>query len=554
MNFLKIKNHQTQIILLGALIGICSFLIIYGFTPLNVQNDSWIFPGYNELDIVQHYGGWLHFRESPWSFPLGFTENLSVPTGTIISYTDSIPVVAIFFKIFSDILPETFQYFGIYTLLCFILQGVSAALLISLFCDNKIYILISTTFFTFSPILLERAFRHTALGSHFLILFALYLYFKQRRGDINFSWHISYMILTVLAIGIHPYFLPMIYGIYFIALIENILKNESKLKTSLKNIMFLGSNITLTVLFGFILGVLSFGINSYSRGGYGYFSMNLNAILNPYSVGNYTWSRFLRVQNQLPGQYDGFNFLGLGILFSLLAILIFICITFNKIKFYKFIKQNLILILLCTAFTLFAVSNVVAINSFTFTIPLPNWILNLCGIFRASSRIFYPVYYLIILSIIIFIYNNLNISKAIITITFILSIQLIDLSGVIIGKHLYFSNPPVSTIIDNEYLQDLKGDYTFLCALHMPNDYLIASLAGKMELKTNVTSSLSDGYPSYVYGAEQYDNLLNGKYDKNTIYITSDATKIDEINQNLDKISGLELFVYDRYLFLIPSK
>jgi hypothetical protein len=101
--------------------GVLIFLMIYGWTPLEVQNDAWIMAGYDEVDIKQHYAGWLAFRKSEWTFPLGMAQDMAVGTGTIISFTDSIPWVAMFFKLFRNVLPETFQYFGIYTGLCYIL-------------------------------------------------------------------------------------------------------------------------------------------------------------------------------------------------------------------------------------------------------------------------------------------------------------------------------------------------------------------------------------------------------------------------------------------------
>lgn len=70
--------------------------------------------GYDESDIIQHYSGWLAFRNSEWSFPLGLAKDMAIEDGTYISFTDSIPWVAIFFKLFNQFLPETFQYFGLY--------------------------------------------------------------------------------------------------------------------------------------------------------------------------------------------------------------------------------------------------------------------------------------------------------------------------------------------------------------------------------------------------------------------------------------------------------
>ena len=128
-------NDRTNVpewvyILISVLIGMIAFIVIYGVTPLNVQNDKWIMAGYDESDIIQHYSGWTAFRNSEWSFPLGAAQDMGVEDRTYISYTDSIPWVAIFFKCWRSVLPQTFQYFGLYALICYILQSIAAFMLI----------------------------------------------------------------------------------------------------------------------------------------------------------------------------------------------------------------------------------------------------------------------------------------------------------------------------------------------------------------------------------------------------------------------------------------
>jgi hypothetical protein len=82
----------------GFLLGILVFLAIYGVEPLRVTGSGWIFQGVIESDILQHYAGWMFFRDSPWTWPLGLALNMGYPYGANISYTDSIPIVSIFFK------------------------------------------------------------------------------------------------------------------------------------------------------------------------------------------------------------------------------------------------------------------------------------------------------------------------------------------------------------------------------------------------------------------------------------------------------------------------
>ena len=59
------------------LLGTIIFLIIYGFTPLDVTNDAWIMAGYDEADLTQHYAGWVLFRSADWKFPLGMIESMA---------------------------------------------------------------------------------------------------------------------------------------------------------------------------------------------------------------------------------------------------------------------------------------------------------------------------------------------------------------------------------------------------------------------------------------------------------------------------------------------
>ena len=127
------KQRKLVVIIICALIGSLAFLLVNTSVSLDCTDDSWINRGYVERDIIQHYTGWLCYRDSHISIPFGVSENISYPTGGSIVFSDSIPIMSVFFGLFSEILPETFQFFGIYTLFCYILMGVSSSLLLSIF-------------------------------------------------------------------------------------------------------------------------------------------------------------------------------------------------------------------------------------------------------------------------------------------------------------------------------------------------------------------------------------------------------------------------------------
>ena len=103
------KKELIKIFCVGSLIGAIVFLACYGWKILDVTNDSWLLTG---QDISQHYIGWKFYRASAWHFPIGQIDGIIYPETSCIIFSDSIPLFAIFFKILSPILPETFQYLG----------------------------------------------------------------------------------------------------------------------------------------------------------------------------------------------------------------------------------------------------------------------------------------------------------------------------------------------------------------------------------------------------------------------------------------------------------
>ena len=105
------------------LLAIAAFFWVVGPLALNPQNVAWLDGGF---DPAQHYLGWVFFRNSAWSFPLGLNPAFGMDISSSIVYSDSIPLLAFLFKPFAAFLPETFQYFGLWLLLCFILQSYFA--------------------------------------------------------------------------------------------------------------------------------------------------------------------------------------------------------------------------------------------------------------------------------------------------------------------------------------------------------------------------------------------------------------------------------------------
>ena len=167
--------HQWKIrsqILIPVMLGLLTFFLIVGWPPLQFGNIAWF---QQNDDSVAHYLGWLFFRDSPWSFPMGANPNYGIEIASSIFFSDSIPLFAFIFKPFSSLLPETFRYVGLWLLFCFVAQSWFAWRIIGLITQDVVVKVCATGLFLFSPPMLNRIGAHDSLVAHWLILAALYL-------------------------------------------------------------------------------------------------------------------------------------------------------------------------------------------------------------------------------------------------------------------------------------------------------------------------------------------------------------------------------------------
>lgn len=196
-------------LMLGAAgaIGALFFLWIAGLRIVTPTDFNWVMQG----DWRLHFLGWHFFRREPWHWPPGRIEGyMHAPDGTAIGFTDSIPLVAFALKPFSDLLPATFQYLGLWLLACFILQGVFGVLLARLWTLRRSLHLLTAVLFILMPALLSRV-NHPALSAHWLVLWALWLYLRSDRvGAVREPPRDAISALGLTAGLVHPYLAVMV--------------------------------------------------------------------------------------------------------------------------------------------------------------------------------------------------------------------------------------------------------------------------------------------------------------------------------------------------------
>lgn len=480
------KRRDRLLLLFGAVLGAAAFFLVLGLSPLDVTNDTFCRGGYIEKDIQQHYAGWLFYRQSGLSFPLCIATNINVPQGLSVAYTDSIPLFAAFFRLLSPLLPDTFQYFGWFTLLCLMLQGAFGARLLGLFMQGYTLPLLGDLLFVFSPVLWERVLRHTSLAAQFFVLAALYYYFLGcRTGRFRFG---GLFALNILAITVHPYFLPMTYAITFALLLWHALCHRQFVRPAL----WLAADLALTLAAGWVFGLFYGTASGGSDALYGYFGMNLNSLWNPAGVNGVDWSLFLPRQNQVGGNYDAFAYLGAGVLLAL-VVCVLVSVIHRPRRLLNLLQRHWTLAAVSMVLTLFAVSHVVTANGVTLvTLPLPAAFIKLFSVFRSGGRMFWPVYYLLILAACVGVsrlFKRKNLCTAAVAV--LAAVQLLDLAPGLVQRSQAFAQAQQSEAfpsqLTSDFWQQAAGRYTTIASMDgLQNDALhLALYTADLGMSTN---------------------------------------------------------------------
>lgn len=375
----------------GAIMGALVFIWIFGVDILDVTWEDWLLN--NWYDLSQHYVGWKLYRASDWCFPIGMCSNSFYPYKMSVIYTDSIPLFSFIFKLLSPILPEPFQFFGLYGLFSFMMQGGFAKLLLRRIYDKEWQCNLATVFFTMNIAFVDRMYYHTALGSHYVILAALTLILysdvitdlKKRvalwsvLGFVCVSTHFTlYGIVSLMLLG---------YGVWMFCRASGIGKRIINFAT------LVGIYLAVTVFTFYLFGGFYGGISGVSEG-LGDYSANLNSFINPLGFSN--------IVKELPTyslQYggEGLAYLGLSIF-----ILGFIGLP-EFLQGFKGLwnrksREVILSLLFGLSFIVIALSPIITLGEdVIFEIPVPDFIWDAWSIFRASGRFLWPVMYVFIL-------------------------------------------------------------------------------------------------------------------------------------------------------------
>lgn len=520
-------NKNTPFIPL--FVGVVFFYLVVGSGPLDPSNLSWIF---GRFDPPQHYLGWVFYRSSPWSFPIGLNPNFGMDISSSIVYTDSIPIMAIFFKLLSPILPQVFQYFGIWLLVCFLLQAWFSWKIISLFSNNFWVIFFGTGLLSFSPPMLWRLYTpagtQAALASHFLILAAIFLVLRKTEDKRIFYW----TALLALAVLTNVYLFAMVSLLWLSDLLDRAI--SQKILTGRKVLYEVFIAMIVALICAWQAGYFAISGSSVGDMGYGFFKLNVLGPLDPSG-----WS-YLLPNIPIPTSWgEGFNYLGLGaIIIITTACILLIALLRSKSRaplpignIIKLFSDHRFLFLCLFFLYLDAISNKIGVGMWNYSFELPVFLYSSLHILRASARMWWPIHYFLI---IVAIYLICKVSSSRIAITLLVGALVLQVTDTNRGWSTTRKDLAQDTYAEI-YAPDLKSPFWRSAAAHykkliripamsQSNKWVqFAWLASEYGMKTNsVFFARVDSGKVALANQDLKAVIMKGKFDNNSLYIFED--------------------------------
>lgn len=392
---------------------------VLGAKPLNIFDRSWLWH-----DLAQVYLAWAQYTSDSNANWL-MSNRMSYPIEMNFALFDPMPIFLLTFGKLSPLLPDQTQYFGVYFVICLILQGIFGYLILKNITSHSIsnniyqelYCVIGAIFFIVCPYTFYRFQQHIALASHWIILLSIWAILGTRKANPTL-WVLLNCLVVILASGLNPYltlmvFISQVFIVYF-----------DFYKESYPQIVCRITSLCIAA----VIGLKTFGFLSASGArdfGYGVFSMNMLGI---FSSNGWATILPLNIPDATGGQaWEGFNYLGLGTL-SLTCFSVFFYLYRKSNTFSTFPYRAALGTILISYFL--ALSTTITFSSFVIKPFIPSIFVHFLSAFRASGRFFWVGGYWLLLIGIATLPLYVNLKRASYLLIFFLGIQIIDVSGV----------------------------------------------------------------------------------------------------------------------------
>ena len=554
LKYERLYTHMRTSYSLSALCGGLFGWYFLGSSNLFPWNYSWL---YSKGDGALTQLGFEFFRKAPLvQWPITAVpkyvagSNMIIPTENAVSN--------IIGKIIGIFVHGGFQFVGVWIVLCFALQGYFGAKLLGRFVDSRSSIVFGSFFFVLSPALLYRVgvMNHYHLGSHWMILFAFFLYFGTESRTRTWCLLLFYGMLTSVYISV------MLLVVFLAHQIKRYLVTK---EVSITNLVV----PIIAAVFGFL--VMGYASMQSSITGSNFFRLNAIAWFNPgysndgsfsgvlNSIGN---SRLRRVFSE---EWEGFQYLGTVVIAGVLLGFANI----RKIQIRQDWREYAPILLGGSALFVFALSNRIVFLQQEFSYWWPSQLLDLRQIFRGATRFGWPAYYLVTLFAVVQIIRFCSVKKLKAGVAIASVLMLIESSPGIeyVRNEFSISKTYETSIVDQKWEEITKthskiaiypnfdlqvGEVTGDAKFWIDRWFDLAKFAVDHDLSTNfgyVPRPLTD----YIseQDAQILNELENGALQPSTIYVLGNETMWMKYSESNSEFA--DAYDLDGYFLLVTK-
>ena len=390
----RLATTRFRIGLYGAavLVGVVHFLIAVHGSVLLPSSPLWRNP---PGDQAQMLTGVIALLRDRWRWPLADTALLSFGRPFSVVFTDSVPWLSVLAKL-AGLGPDQVSVLGLTILLGVVLQPVAFTIFLRALGVRRWEVLgAGMALGAMLPAWYLREAGHRALGSHWVLVLALAVAAHAVRRGVSAGVIAAATLLGALALGIHPYLFVMAGAVLLAAMLADVLRpRPGAWPCAAAGItVFLAGQALASLVLGYWGG-------GASGAGFGLYSMNLLSPFAPQRSGLralLTGAPGPIVDGTGGAQWEGFNYLGAGVLLVLAASGFLLVRRMVPLPARPVLRAGLPVLTALLALAALAVSDHVYLGKLLLLrVPLPAIMQHAAGMVRSSGRLFWPVNYAVL--------------------------------------------------------------------------------------------------------------------------------------------------------------
>ena len=377
---LTVHRRVTAGVAVGALVG-----LILGLRVLDPQfiagtGGKWIRP---ENDYIAYLVAWHYYVIDAWRLPLFELPAMGYPEGGSVLFNDALPLAVLISKALYQATGVRINPFGWWILLAYVLQGAMAARIVCAVGVRSIWACGAAAVLATVNVAFTARMGHTALSSHFLLLWTIALYFESvRRGRVRAREFVAALATALL---VNAYLFAMVLALAIVTVAT--LASRGDLRR--RDVAALSAGAALVAGLGMVAGysVLLARPSTMKSEGFGLYSWNLTGLLLPPNGIHGFLAGIPRYGTH--GQYEGEAYIGGGAL-----LLLGLCVFTMPTTVRQYLRRHAIFVAALAALAVYAASNFVYAGSvLLIQYPLPTLAVELGNYFRATGRFIWPLAY-----------------------------------------------------------------------------------------------------------------------------------------------------------------